>query len=85
MADKWVILGRPECPWCDKVSALLYNKGIIHIYMNVEKGGLNHFLTNCGLSTVPQVFMNGFLIGGYDETERFLRYPQTQLAKDGDY
>jgi len=65
--DKWVMLGKPECLWCKEAMQLLWDKGIEYTYMTVVGNELTFFLINCGLVTVPQIYKNGELIGGYDE------------------
>lgn len=67
-SDKWVVLGKPECPWCRKVESLLHDYDIEFVYMNIIGTELHQFLINSGLETVPQVFCNGQIIGGYENT-----------------
>lgn len=69
--DKWVMLGKPECKWCKEVETILHEHDIEFVYMNVVGNELTHFLINCGLTTVPQVFKNGILIGNYEETKEY--------------
>jgi glutaredoxin len=70
---KWVVIGRPGCDWCDKVRYLLTEKGIPHTYLNYEEHpGLKTFLVTSDLKTVPQVFVDGTLIGGFEDTEETL-------------
>lgn len=72
LEGKWVVLGKPECPWCEKIEELLHENYIEFVYMNVIGTELYHFLINCGLNTVPQVYHNGNRIGGYEDTERYI-------------
>lgn len=74
MADRWVILSKEECKWCKKVKELLHENDIEFQNFDVnEKLELREFLIASGLTTVPQVYMNGFHIGTYEETKDYLR------------
>lgn len=69
---KWVILGKPECPYCEKATDLLHLYDIEFVYMNVIGSDLYQFLLNCGKTTVPQVYRDGQLIGGYEDLVSYL-------------
>lgn len=75
MSDpKFVILGKELCPWCNKAEALLESKGFKYKYIDVTAYQIiKDFLKACGLNTVPQVYMNGDLIGGYEDLVEHLR------------
>lgn len=75
MDKKWVIFGRPGCGWCVKAMDLLKEKGDSFEYFNVrEYPVLKVFMEVSGMEmTVPKVFINGHLIGGYDDLVKFLR------------
>lgn len=71
--DKWVIIGRPECTYCEKIWDYFEGKEIEFTYFNVrEELSIRDFLRASGLTTVPQVFLNGFLIGGCDDTMKYI-------------
>jgi glutaredoxin 3 len=58
------------CPYCVRAKALLAKKGIA--YEEVDVGGsdeLRQWLVGAsgGLRTVPQIFIKGTPIGGFDE------------------
>jgi glutaredoxin 3 len=63
----YIILGRPNCPFCDKARELLASKGLEYTYVNVKhpdnKEWLD-FLKSNGVTTVPQIFE--LLPGGYE-------------------
>lgn len=76
--SKWVILGKPECGWCTKAIALLEKHDVEYSYFNlVNCGNLRAFVLASGLTTVPQVYLNGQRIGGYEELEQWINimYP----------
>jgi glutaredoxin len=72
-ADKWVILSKPECPWCTMVKDLLHEYDIEFTEMNIVGTDLVAFMVNSGLYTVPQVFKNGDLVGGFEDVEDYLQ------------
>lgn len=66
---KVVVLGRPNCVWCDRVKDLLRTYGVNFADFNIiEAPELIAFMKASGLTTVPQVFVDGQLVGGYQET-----------------
>ena len=74
MEGKWVILGTNNCVYCKKVETMFHNLGVTYIYYNIDPNPvLKDFVRSCGLTTVPQVYLNGYLIGGYDETNDYIR------------
>ena len=60
------VYGRENCPYCVKAKDLLEQKEIDFEYTGIDKDGLSKL---CGkeISTVPQIFLDGELIGGYTE------------------
>lgn len=72
------IISKPNCSFCDKAKMLLRSKGIAYeeVVLNVGQTlveGVNYIsLTEFqqlapGAKTVPQIFVNGVLIGGFNE------------------
>ncbi len=59
------------CPWCVNAKRLLDSKGIeykeILIDRDMENGRAELAALTGGESSVPQIFINGEHIGGYDE------------------
>lgn len=68
---KWVIVGKEGCVWCEKTKKLLHDHDIEFVYMEA-KDSLREFLINNNLITVPQVYANGWLVGGHEDTELWL-------------
>lgn len=69
MNKNYVVLGKDGCQWCDKVADLFDAKGISYFGINIiEDDGFIDFLEQSGLETVPQVYLNGNRIGGYEDT-----------------
>jgi glutaredoxin len=55
----YIVLGRPNCPFCDKAKELLEAKGKAYTYIDVLSEGNEQFLNllrDNDQKTVPQVF-----------------------------
>lgn len=62
------------CPWCIKAKELLKVYGIDYYEkdINTSEQYKKEFVA-AGHRTVPQVYIEGTLIGGYDATKKFAR------------
>lgn len=69
MSAKVVIYSKSHCPYCDRAKALFKNKGVAYEEIMVdEKPELYKKLKEeTGLLTVPQIFINDELIGGFTD------------------
>ena len=58
-----------ECPWCDKALKLIGGRGLRSKKLVIgEDLSLSEFtLATNGSTTVPQIFINGNHIGGYEQ------------------
>ena len=67
------MLARRGCPFCAKARALLDEHGIVHdaVYLGEELSMLGVRAAS-GETTLPQVFIEGKLIGGADQLEAYL-------------
>tara|TARA_Y100000593_G_scaffold63141_1_gene116785 strand:- start:2534 stop:2791 length:258 start_codon:yes stop_codon:yes gene_type:complete len=68
----------PRCTWCDRVKVLLQeNSYEIQEKSIVDKGLIEEFQNkfNQTLRTVPQVVIDDKLIGGFAETESYIKGP----------
>lgn len=69
----FVIVGRPNCPWCDKAKALLELHRHTYAYIDLSQHPEERArLVEAGIKTVPQVWNNATHIGGYEALEDFL-------------
>jgi glutaredoxin-like protein len=70
--DQVAILTRDNCQYCAQAKALLDERGIdyaeIPLTHNIRLKALGAI---AGSQTVPQVFINGERIGGYEELKRW--------------
>lgn len=71
-SDRIVVLGyAKDCKWCDMAKGLLNAMKLPYTFMEVS-GDLRDFIKACGLTTVPAIFVNGHLIGGYTQLHEYL-------------
>ena len=57
----------PGCPWCTRALRLLRSLEIAHTVVTVDSDETFHAVqSRSGLTTFPQVFVDGGLLGGYD-------------------
>ena len=70
----FTVISRANCGWCEKVMEELVNAGQKPIVHYVDKDpAIRTLMLLAGLKTVPQVFSpDGYLIGGYTETAKWL-------------
>ena len=69
------VFSTPKCTWCDKVIRMLTDVEIEVNKIDITESRENYDLMmdmTGNVKTVPQVVVDGNLIGGYTETERFL-------------
>jgi glutaredoxin 3 len=58
------------CPYCSRARALLQRKGVTYVDIDIaeEPARRDEMIRRAqGRSTVPQIFINGEHIGGYDD------------------
>ena len=70
---KAVIWSKYNCPYCDKAKNLLQLKEIAYEERKIGDGYTREDLLEAvpGARTVPQVFLDGQLVGGYTDLEAF--------------
>ena len=66
-----VIFGIDSCPWCQKAKQLLKAQKPLFVPVGPEHRAELKRLT--GKTSVPQIYRNGKLLGGYTDTEALLR------------
>ena len=73
-----IMYSKEYCPYCVMAKELLEKKGqkvtVIDVQHNESKR--NEMIEKTGKTTVPQIFINGKYIGGYDDL--------TTLEKNGE-
>ena len=71
-----VVYTTPYCPYCRMAKDLLHQKGVAFKEIDVaEDDAMREKLVQMsgGRETVPQIFVDGKSIGGYDELAEFYR------------
>lgn len=62
------IYGQNSCIYCEKAKNLIDCSGEEYDYLNVNKEAIK----DSGMNTVPIIYHNGKLIGGYKELSKYL-------------
>ena len=65
-----VIFGMEECPWCQKAKQLLKKQKAVFVPVGPEHRAELKRLT--GKTSVPQIYRDGKLLGGYTDTVALL-------------
>ena len=62
------IFGKEDCRYCTQAKELLDAKGINYNYIDITHNvGIQNKMKDNGLRSVPQIWKDGFHIGGYTE------------------
>jgi len=64
-----VVYRTPYCPYCVRAAMLLERKGVPFREVDVsnDPAARERLLRETGQRTVPQIFINGASVGGYDD------------------
>jgi len=64
-----MVYGTLFCPYCFAAKRLLKQKGVDFNEIRVDKepGLKQEMITRSGRFTVPQIFINDYHVGGYDD------------------
>jgi len=64
-----IVWSKEHCPFCQRATALLDSKGIDYDLRKIGEGWTKAQLLESvpGARTVPQIFLEGELIGGFTE------------------
>ena len=70
-----IVWSKYHCPYCDMAKSLLSQKGISYEERKIGDGYTKEDLLESVPSarTVPQVFLNGELIGGYTDLVKYFK------------
>lgn len=65
-----VVYSKVPCPYCVQVERLLQARDIAYekVDLTGDTVGISELSAKTGMFTLPQVFVNGELVGGYTET-----------------
>jgi glutaredoxin-like protein len=68
------IFSKPDCPYCKKAKALLADKGLKFEALEIGKeASLSTLKAVANAETVPQIFIDGKLIGGSEALEDYFK------------
>jgi len=72
---KAIVWSKICCPYCDQAKALLEQKGIDFEERKIGEGYTKEQLLEAvpNARTVPQIILNGELIGGFNELRKHLQ------------
>lgn len=67
--SKVTIYSKTYCPYCDRAKALFKSKGVSYeeIMLDDKEAEFAALKQKTGLMTVPQIFINDTLVGGYTD------------------
>ena len=70
---KALVWSKDMCPYCDRAKALLKQKGIQYEERKIGSGYTKEQLLESvpTAKTVPQIFLDGKLIGGHDDLVKY--------------
>jgi len=72
---KAILWSKYNCPYCDQAKALLISKGIAFEEKKIGDGYSKEELLEAvpNARTVPQIFINEQLVGGFTELREYLK------------
>lgn len=81
---KAIVWSKYNCPYCDQAKALLKQKGIAFEEKKIGDGYTREDLLEAvpTARTVPQIFLNGKLIGGFTELRQYLEETAGGFGKE---
>jgi len=71
---KAIVWSKDQCPYCEQAKRLLGSRGIEFEERNVSRDWTREQLLEAvpGARTVPQIFLDGELVGGFTELRQRL-------------
>jgi len=81
--NRSIVYGKAWCPWCMKAKEELSVRGIQFDYIDLEEVGKTAAeVTGRDVKTVPQIYIAGTYIGGYDDLMK--HFEQELVVAEGD-
>jgi len=82
---KAIVWSKYRCPYCDQAKALLTQKGIVFEEKKIGDGYTKEDLLEAvpNAKTVPQVFLDDKLVGGFTELRKLFDQWENQSYGDG--
>lgn len=84
--NRTIVYGKMDCPWCARAKEELAVRGIPFDYIDLQEiGKTAKEVTGRDVKTVPQIYVEGKYVGGYEQLMEHLNNTQPELiAADGD-
>jgi len=81
--DRNIVYGKIDCPYCARAKEELSLRGIQFDYIDLQEIGKTAAeVTGRKVKTVPQIYISGQYVGGYDELMEYLNQPMTIESGD---
>jgi len=85
--ERTIIYGKKSCPFCNSAKSLLEGQNIIYEYIDIEAEGKTaaEVTGRPDVRTVPQIYLEGKYIGGFNELRSYFANQQeaaTQTEED---
>jgi ribonucleoside-diphosphate reductase alpha chain len=78
-----IIYGKQDCPFCQMAKEEMRIRGLVFDYVDLkEVGKTAKEVTGRNVKTVPQIYVDGEYVGGYDELMVYFDNKQTQTQED---
>jgi glutaredoxin len=78
-----IIYGKQDCPFCQMAKEEMRIRGLVFDYVDLkEVGKTAKEVTGRNVKTVPQIYVDGEYVGGYDELMVYFDNKQTQTRED---
>lgn len=80
--EKWLIYSKDQCPYCEKAKFRLKDRDVEVRNISENIDFFEELRTkNPAARTMPQIYLNDQLIGGYDQLEQFLNVRELGLGE----
>jgi ribonucleoside-diphosphate reductase alpha chain len=81
---KTIVYGKSNCPFCEQAKRILDSKGIAYEYVDITTTGKTaaEITGRPGVRTVPQIYLEGEYIGGFQELYKKLTEPDKTISDD---
>lgn len=74
------VYSKNNCPYCDMAKRLLDSNNVPYEVINIEENtDGRQFLAEQNLRSVPQIYNNGTLIGGFDKLKAWFELREITL------
>lgn len=78
-----IIYGKKDCPYCSLAKEELKLRGISYDYIDLQEiGKTASEVTGRKVKTVPQIYIEGEYVGGYDELMSYLNNANTEESEE---